>query len=207
MQYPPPHHQEANFENCIYLAQSFPLATVISATGGVIRTSHLPLIYQKNNPLGNFVGHIDIYNPQRTALEEQKELELIFHGPETYISPTVYHSKQLPTWNYFKAHFKGIPRVITDKAKVQKSLIEMTRFLEGSAQAYRLQPDNPRMEAALPYIIGFEVVITHWEGKHKISQDKHLRDQAEAKNELVQKYPQHHAVIDRLYDQHQTKKK
>lgn len=206
MKYPPPHHQEANFENCVFLAQQFPLATMITYHKGDIHSSHLPLIYQKSASLGKFIGHLDRFNPQLAALENGNALELIFHGPETYISPSIYHSTQLPTWNYFKAHFKGIPVLTRDSEKVKHSLVTMTEILEGPTPAYTLATNNPRMEAALPYIVGFEITIQSWEGKHKISQDKHQRDQKKAKQALLEKYSAQKTVIDRLYKQHQTKK-
>lgn len=205
MKYPPPHHQEANFKNCIYLAKAFPLATVISSLEGRIYSSHIPLVYQQNKGLGVFVGHLDRFNPQWKTFQEQPPVTLIFHGPETYISPSVYHSTQLPTWNYFKAHFTGIPRLIDNPKKVKESLIAMTEVLEGSEPGYRLAADNPRMEAALPYIIGFEIEVTTWEGKHKISQDKSKKDQSEAQKALENKYPSMLDIIQNLYAQHQTK--
>lgn len=206
MNYPPKHHQEANFKNCVFLAQEYPLATMISNYEGNLCTTHLPLVYQKNDSLGKFIGHIDKMNPQLKAIKNGSHLELIFHGPETYISPSIYHSTQLPTWNYFKAHFKGIPTLTENHKKVKQSLIAMTTILEGSTPAYTLEEDNPRMAAALAHIVGFEITIDSWEGKHKISQDKHQRDQKEAHEALLKKYPKQQSIIDQLYEQHQTKK-
>ena len=62
----------------------------------------------------------------------------------------------------------------------------MTSFLEGNEQKYVLDENNPRMEAALNYIIGFDIKITSWEGKYKISQDKNKEDQRRAKETLIE---------------------
>ena len=62
------------------------------------------------------------------------------------------------------------------------------------------------MEAALSYIVGFEIEIESWEGKHKISQDKHKRDQTATKEALFTKYPLEKNVIEQLYQKHITKK-
>ena len=205
MKYPPQHHQEANFLNCVYLAQQFPLATMISFFKNTILSSHLPLVYKENEKLGVFIGHLDIYNPQLKALKNNQAVELIFNGPETYISPSIYQSTQLPTWNYFKSHFRGTPKLIENPEAIKKSLIEMTENLEGSEAKYQLDPDNSRMEAALSYIVGFEIEIESWEGKHKISQDKHKRDKTAAKEALFTKYPLEKNVIEQLYQKHTTK--
>ena len=72
-----------------------------------MHTTHTPLVYHKDAHLGYFIGHIDKFNPQMEHLLEGGPITVLFHGPETYISPSVYQSTQLPTWNYFKAHFDG----------------------------------------------------------------------------------------------------
>lgn len=61
----------------------------------------------------------------------------------------------------------------------------MTEFLESPEQKYILDADNKRMEAALDYINMFEITITDWEGKFKLSQDKKTMDQNNARNELI----------------------
>lgn len=118
--YPPPHHQEADFENCLRLVEAMPLATIVSAQKDHILTTHTPLVYHPDEGLGYFIGHLDLYNPQVAHLDAGVSVTVIFHGPETYISPTDYQSTQLPTWNYFKAHFCG------------------------SVQTYRTPKTNPR---------------------------------------------------------------
>jgi transcriptional regulator len=41
------------------------------------------------------------------------------------------------------------------------------------------------MHALIDYIIGFEIEITHWEGKFKLSQDKNPKDIRLARAELI----------------------
>ena len=81
--------------------------------------------------------------------KENEKVQLIFNGPQVYISPSVYSTTQLPTWNYFKAHLKGRVIIETDQEKVKQSLINMTAFLEGDQPNYVLEADNSRMAAAL----------------------------------------------------------
>jgi transcriptional regulator len=61
----------------------------------------------------------------------------------------------------------------------------MTEFLESPEHNYILDADNKRMKAALDYINMFEITITDWEGKFKLSQDKKTIDQKNARNELI----------------------
>lgn len=207
MQYPPAHHQEGNYKNIVQLMQMYPLATIHSCLNNEIESTHTPLVYQANEKLGILIGHIDKYNPQVNHFKEDIEVQIIFNGPQVYISPSVYSSTQLPTWNYFKAHLKGKLILENDREKVRQSLINMTAFLEGDQPNYILESDNPRMEAALDYIVGFRIEITSWEGKYKISQDKKKEDQKRAMVAMQAARENTKKEVDLLYSAHQTKKK
>lgn len=183
MKYPPPHHQDHDRSNMIEVIKSFPLATVISVKNNEPLITHLPLIYRESD--GKLIGHIDIYNPQTELMRDNNPLTIMFQGPQCYISPTVYASTQLPTWNYVKVHLKGRVEAIESKEALKESLIIMTEFLEAPDHKYILEPDNPRMEVNLDYIKMFAIEITHWEGKFKLSQDKNKKDQRLAREHLI----------------------
>lgn len=205
MQYPPFHHQEDNYQNIINLIQSYPLATINSCLNNSIESSHTPLIYRPNEGLGELIGHLDKYNPQLTHFDQNSMVSIIFHGPQVYISPSIYGTTQLPTWNYFKAHLTGHITIELDREKVKQSLIDMTAFLEGEHGKYKLDQNNPRMERALDYIVGFKIPIESWEGKYKISQDKRKEDQKSAKEAMIEAEKKSVTSINLLYAAHQTK--
>ena len=180
--YPPKYHQDDNREHLIEVIKTYPLATLISIKNGEPLITHLPLVYRDD---GKLIGHIDIYNPQADLLKDDNKLSILFSGPQCYISPSVYATTQLPTWNYIKVHLKGTVKAIESKEALKESLIKMTEFLEHPEQKYILEPDNPRMLAYLDYIKMFEITITHWEGKFKLSQDKRPKDMKNARLELI----------------------
>lgn len=165
----------------IEVVKTYPLATVISVKNNEPLITHLPLLYND----GKLYGHIDIYNPQAELLKDNNEVAIIFSGPQCYISPSVYTTTQLPTWNYIKVHLKGKVKAVEDANITKQSLIDMTAFLEAPEHKYVLSPDNPKMENFINYIKGFEIEITHWEGKFKLSQDKKPKDTENARAELV----------------------
>ncbi len=183
MKYPPPHHLDHDQNNMINVLKAYPLATVISISNNVPLVTHLPLIYREDD--GKLIGHIDIYNPQTPLLRDNNKVTIIFSGPQCYISPTVYSTTQLPTWNYIKVHLIGKVKAIESKEALQESLIKMTEFLEHPEHNYVLEPDNPRMARNLDYIKMFEITITKWEGKFKLSQDKKTGDTRLAREELI----------------------
>lgn len=181
MNYPPKHHQDDDIQHMIEVIKTYPLATIISVKADEPLITHLPLIYRED---GKLIGHIDIYNPQANLLKNDNKLTVLFSGPQCYISPSVYSTTQLPTWNYIKVHLKGTVKAIDSKDDLKESLIKMTEFLEPE-QKYILEPDNPRMLAYLDYIKMFEISITNWEGKFKLSQDKKTQDMENARQEII----------------------
>ncbi|KAA5828129.1 FMN-binding negative transcriptional regulator [Algibacter amylolyticus] len=182
MSYPPKHHQDNTITHLIEVIKTYPLATLISVKDNVPYITHLPLIY---NESGKLIGHIDINNPQAELLKNNNDITIIFSGPQCYISPSIYSTKQLPTWNYIKVHLKGKVKAIESKDALKQSLITMTEFLEAPDHKYVLEPDNKSMNTYLNYIEMFEISIDSWEGKFKLSQDKKPEDIDNAKAELV----------------------
>ncbi|GAB4158085.1 MAG: FMN-binding negative transcriptional regulator [Winogradskyella sp.] len=165
------------------MIKAYPLATIISVKDNVPYITHLPLVYEK----GKLIGHIDIYNPQTELLKNNTDITVLFYGPQCYISPSIYSTTQLPTYNYIRVHLKGKVTAIEDKDALKQSLIRMTEFLESPNPKYTLEPNNPRLEANLSYIKMFEINITHWEGKFKLSQDKKPKDTKAAREELIKR--------------------
>ena len=183
--YPPEQHQSNDIQKMIKVIKAYPFGMLVSVLDGKPLITHIPIIY--NDRSGKLVAHIDKYNPQVASLTDNSEVTVIFRGPDTYISPSIYTTKQLPTWNYIIVHIKGIVTQINDPDKAKETMIEMTRFLEGPAQKFVLEKDNRGMGNAINYIQAFEIEITNWEGKFKLSQDKKQQDQENAKQELIKK--------------------
>lgn len=181
MKYPPQKHQDNNINHMIDVIKTYPLATIISVKDNMPLVTHLPLIYDGEK----LIGHIDIYNPQTPFLKNNNAITILFSGPQCYISPSIYSTTQLPTWNYIKVHLKGKVNAIESNAALKQSLINMTEFLEAPEHKYKLEPDNPRLDKNLSYIKMFEIEITSWEGKFKLSQDKKPKDIEAARKELV----------------------
>ncbi len=181
MNYPPHQHQDDDREHLIDVIHTYPLAILVSVKDNLPFISHLPLIYSD----GKLIGHLDKYNPQAELLKDNNDVTIIFSGPQCYISPSIYSTTQLPTWNYIRVHLKGKVKEITDEEIIKQSMIEMTDFLEAPDHKYNLEPDNPRMAQFINYVRGFEIEITHWEGKFKLSQDKKPSDIESARNELI----------------------
>ncbi len=179
--YPPKHHQDFNPENIKEVARVYPFATIISAKGKTPFITHAPLIFHEEK----LVGHIDRNNPHIQLLKDDYPVIAVFQGPQTYISPSIYTTKQLPTWNYIVSHATGVTKEINDPAIIKESMVVMTEYLEAPDQNFVLNINDPRMDRLVPYIHCFEIEIQNWEGKFKLSQDKIPADIENAKLELI----------------------
>ncbi|MCF6308208.1 MAG: FMN-binding negative transcriptional regulator [Flavobacteriaceae bacterium] len=183
--YPPPYHQSNDRQKMIAIIKQYPLAMLVSVKDDKPLITHLPVIF--NEETGKLLGHIDLNNPQANLLKDNKEVTLVFKGSDTYISPSVYTTEQLPTWNYIIVHITGNVTAITNPEKAKQTMVSMTEFLEAPDHKFQLTIDNPKMDKFIHYIHAFEIEITHWEGKFKLSQDKFEQDQENAKQELIKK--------------------
>ncbi|WP_405205389.1 FMN-binding negative transcriptional regulator [Aquimarina sp. LLG6339-5] len=179
--YPPKHHQDYNSENIKSVATTYPFATLVSAKETKPFITHAPLIFHGDK----LVGHIDANNPHVDLLKDNYPITTVFQGPQTYISPSIYTTNQLPTWNYIIAHAIGSVKEIKDPELIKKSMVIMTDFLENPDQNFKLSIEDPRMDRLIPYIHTFEIEVQDWEGKFKLSQDKIPEDIENAKQELI----------------------
>ena len=181
--YPPPHHQSHDIEKMISVIKHFPLGMLVTAKDKKFYITHIPFIY--NETTKKLVAHIDRSNPQMETMTENAKVTVVFKGPDTYISPSIYTTPQLPTWNYIIVHITGSLQLIHDPEAAKQTIVNMTEFLEGEAQKFILKKEDPRMERLIDYIQAFEIRITNWEGKFKLSQDKNSQDFENAKMELI----------------------
>lgn len=180
--YPPPHHQSHDIEKMISVIKHFPLGMLVTAKDGKPFVTHIPFIYNETSK--KLVAHLDRNNPQLETLKDEAEVTVVFKGPDTYISPSIYTTPQLPTWNYIIVHVTGKLQLINEPEAIKQTMVEMTKFLEGKEENFILKKDDPRMERLIDYIQAFEIEITNWEGKFKLSQDKIPQDFENAKEEL-----------------------
>ena len=183
--YPPPYHQSDDIQKMIAVIKQYPLGMLLTVHNGKPLTTHIPIIYHEES--GKLVAHIDKQNPQVETLTDGAEVTVVFRGPDTYISPSVYTTKQLPTWNYMIVHITGTIHLINEAEAAKETMISMTHFLEEPDHKFVLERDDIRMDRMIHYIQAFDITITNWEGKFKLSQDKNPQDFENAKQVLIKK--------------------
>ena len=149
-----------------------------SAASSPQAATHLPLVVRDEGEHGVLEGHFAKANPHWQSLANCETL-VVFPGPHTYVSPTLY-AKQLsvPTWNYIAIHAYGTLELIegdTDKEKLLADLIEANE--RAYAEQWRSLPDGFR-RAMLTGIVGFRIPISRIEGKFKLSQNRPESDRS-----------------------------
>jgi len=184
--YIPTHFREERVEVLHQLIQQHRLATLVTLGADGLIANHMPLVLEPAPaPLGTLRGHLSRANSQwRDSLPGVSALA-IFHGPEAYITPSWYPTKDetgrvVPTWNYIVVHAYGPLRTFEDRCLLEQHVRTLTNLQE-AALPHPWSVDNAPAEffqSQLNAIIGIEIPITRLEGKWKVSQNRSAPDRA-----------------------------
>ena len=177
--YQPSAFREDRLETLHALIRVHPLATLITAGAGGLRANLLPFTLVNEGEKGTLRCHVARANDQVEALKAGAETLVIFQGPEAYITPAWYPSKQehgrvVPTWNYVVVQVRGTPRLVEDAAWIEKQIRHLTSIHEGRrTEAWKVD-DAPEQYIAgqVKAIVGVEIPIASIEGKWKASQNR-----------------------------------
>ena len=184
--YTPKHFEELRIEVMHELMRSRPLATLVTLSSGGLNANHIPLhLADAPVPFGTLRGHVARANPVWRDFAKDIEVLAIFHGPDCYITPSWYATKQetgkvVPTWNYAVVHAYGNLHIMDDAVWVRAQLEALTSQNEaGFAHPWSVS-DAPReyTQKRIEAIVGFEIVITKLTDKWKVSQNRPVVDQA-----------------------------
>jgi transcriptional regulator len=160
----------------------FGALVVLSANG--LEANHLPFeIDAASGPFGTLHCHVSRANPVWRNFSPDTEALAIFQGPNTYITPTWYPSKQetgkdVPTWNYIVVHARGPMRVIDDVHHVRAHLEKLVAKNEkGRPHPWQIT-DAPEdyVNKQLSLIVGIEIPLASLVGKWKLGQNRQMRD-------------------------------
>jgi transcriptional regulator len=161
------------------------LANLVTATQEGLMATPLPLfLAPEEGPHGTLYGHLARANPQ-WKLPASGEAMALFTGPDAYVSPSWYASKQehgkvVPTWNYVAVHTYGPAEFFEEADRLLAVVTRLTDLHEGPRAAPWAVTDAPDsfIRAQLRGIIGLRMPITRIEGKRKMSQNRSAEDRA-----------------------------
>jgi transcriptional regulator len=182
--YLPAFFKESRTDVLHALMRAAPLAVLVAQCDSGLVANHLPVETRSEpEPLGSIRGHIARANPLWREYRAGSEAMAIFQGPQAYISPSFYPSKQqsgevVPTWDYAVVHARGSLRFFEDAAWLKGFVARLTDTHEASRRRPWKIDDAPSeyIEKMLALIIGFEFCISSLTGKWKVSQNRSAAD-------------------------------
>ena len=162
------------------------LGTLVTLGADGLEASHVPMLLDPEaGPCGTLTGHIARANGQWQRANGNVTALAIFLGPEAYVSPGWYATKQktgrvVPTWNYVAVHASGALRFFDDAEQLLTLVTRLTATHEARRPTPWAVTDAPPefVRAQLKAIVGFELRIERLEGKWKLSQNRPAEDRA-----------------------------
>lgn len=178
-----PKHMRADDSETASLLAGLRAADLVTATSQGPFVTFLPLIHDpREGGFGSLLGHVARKN-DHWRLEPVGESVVVAHGPDAYITPSWYRSKQehgrvVPTWAYITAHIHGELIIHDDPVWLEW----VVRLLTDKHEGERAEPwsvsDAPReyIERMLKAIVGIELRISAIEAKAKLEQGEPAAD-------------------------------
>jgi transcriptional regulator len=160
-------------------------ATLVTATGEGLVGTALPMVLDESEGQnGTLYAHVARAN-SLWKLVPTCEAMAIFAGPEAYVTPSWYATKQethkvVPTWNYVTVHAYGSVEFFDDTDRLLDVVTRLTDLHEQTRSERWAVTDAPTdyIKSQLRGIIGLRMPITRLDGKRKMSQNRNAADRA-----------------------------
>lgn len=185
--------EETRTEVMHALMHDYPLASLVTMTADGMEANNIPFELDSSvGTLGTLRFHVSRSNPIWQTFRNDRQVLVIFQGPNAYISPRWYTNGQksgrvFPSWNYAVVHAYGLIQVIDDKTWLLEHLSRLASHNEKTLPSpWQLQgaPTN-FVDQAVANIIGLEIDITKLVGKWFVSQQRTPADRESVSNALL----------------------
>jgi transcriptional regulator len=175
--YSPPYNRNEDRAELLEFMRANNFVLLVTGTGGHLHASHLPAQVREEGDQIVLDMHMARNNPQWKEFFDD-EVMVVFYGPHAYVSPRWYEEKErVPTWNYAAVHAYGTPRLIDDRAAKHANQRQLVAMLdpEWLSKFDALRPQY--VEQMLEGIVNFEIAVTRFETRWKLSQNRSRREQ------------------------------
>ena len=195
--YTPEHFAESATDQLLELIAAAPLGALVFSGADGLEANHIPFTHTAlDDGPGVLRAHIPRANSLSESLRKATPCLVVFNGPDGYISPSWYASKQehgrvVPTWNYSVVHVHGTVTVIDDPDWVMAQINDLTDLNESSRSAPWSVSDAPTAytRGLVSGLVGLEVAVSRVEGKTKASQNQPARNKASLLDALSDEQP------------------
>lgn len=189
--YIPKAFQVADPERLHAFVRRHSFATLVTCPAGpdgpVPFATHLPFLLDAGRGAhGVLRAHVARANPQWRHFRPGQEVLAIFHGPHAFVSSNWYAepARTVPTWNYAAVHAYGTAHVVEEAEAVWDLLRDLTAVYQPEGSPLPLVPTHEPAAGLVRAIIAFEVEVTRWEGKFKLSQNRSAEDRRRVREAL-----------------------
>ena len=168
--YTPKHFEITDRDEILAFIKANAFGQLITQHEGRLISSHIPFMLSDDGL--SLLCHLAKANTQWQSIAKQ-EILVTFLGSHDYISPSVYETSGVPTWNYQAIHIYGKAKLITDTDALKQLVNKLTAIYESSRPApWKVE----YKESLLNAIIGIEIDIKEIQAKYKLSQNRSVAD-------------------------------
>jgi transcriptional regulator len=183
--YVPPAFKDTELASIHATIRGARLANFVTSTANGLLCTPLPLLFDESEgEHGVLYGHVAKANPQWKEAVVGEALA-IFNGPDAYVTPSWYVSKQehgkvVPTWNYAAVHAYGQVEFFEDADRLYQVITRLTNLYENPRAESWAVTDAPMdfIKSQLRGIVGLRMPIARLDAKRKMSQNRSEADRA-----------------------------
>jgi transcriptional regulator len=185
--YIPKHYQNNNQEALIAFIKAHPFGILVTQGESAPWATHLPFMLRGDAQSGfHLVGHLSKANPQWKAFANQKEVLVVFNGPQHYISASWYKEEEVPTWDYIAIHAYGPITIMNDEELITALHQLVNHHEKGEKKPLDLSKMSLQTLEQYKGVIGFSIAVNKLEGAYKLSQTR-KEDHSNIATELLEK--------------------
>jgi transcriptional regulator len=179
MYYLPKQFKQQDREQTRQAMLESPFATLVSVLPGQLEPgiSQLPIVIPDSLGDGSaelvLLGHLAKGNPHSKMLAQAGVHQLLFTGPNAYMSPSVYEDKnRVPTWSHISVLVRGTIKPLEGHAAMDALLKALIAQHEPAyAEQWRGIPLDFQ-EKLLTAIVCFEFHVQEIDSKFKLNQHR-----------------------------------
>ncbi len=173
--YLPKDYRNNNREEQLEFIRKNSFGMLVSDVNNKPWATHIPFILNSDGT--KLTSHISRGNVQWKHFSSEKEVMVVFLGPNAYVSSSWYNHENVPTWNYIAVHVYGHLRIIEgDELKISLKQL-MDRYEADSVNPVTIEKMTPSyLEREIRGIVAFEITITQIEAAYKLSQNREKED-------------------------------
>jgi len=170
--YTPPYNRAEDRAEILAMMRAHNFCLLVTGAGGALHGTHLPCLVDERGDQLVIELHMAKANPQWQQFFDDEVL-VVFAGPHAYVSPRWYdRAPAVPTWNYAAVHAYGTVTVLEDAQAKQAAQRRLVAAQDPDWLAAFDALTQDYLDGMLANIVVFEVAVTRFDARWKLSQNR-----------------------------------